>query len=558
MDDYVIGLDYGTNSCRAVLMEIGSATEIATSVFAYPSGEAGILIDPRDPYVARQHPQDYSDGLVKNIRAVLAEGQKRISGFEPSKVKSLGFATTGSTIIPVDKNNCPLAFDDDCQGKLNAMGWLWKDHSSMAEAAQITDLATKMRPEYLERCGGTYSSEWFWAKILHLKNIDPTVFKKAYSYVELCDFLPALLAGITDPRAINRSICAAGHKAMYCDKWGGLPDKEFLGKLAPELADLRDRLYDKAYEADKVAGKVSPEWALKTGLTAGTLLSVGAFDAHLGAVGAGIDAGCLVKIMGTSTCDLMISSGDTLVKGVCGTVEGSVIPGYTGIEAGQSAVGDLFLWFVNNLVPDSYGATLDQKFVELEAVAARLRPGQSGLLALDWNNGNRSVLVDMDLSGLIVGQTLHTKAHEIYRALLEATAFGAFKIITRLEESGISVGEIVCCGGLANKNPLMMQIYADVTGRCVKIASTEQTCAVGAAISAAASFMPDSMTTCKNSMTRCPTKVFEPATSAHHIYRRLFKLYDALHDSFGVQGTGSDLYHIMKELRVLRQENSYA
>ena len=558
MKDYVIGIDYGTNSCRAVLMEIGSTAELATSVYNYPSGDAGILTDAKDPHVARQHPQDYVDGLVTNIKNVLADAANNIDGFDSSSVKALGFATTGSTIIPVDKNNRPLAFHDNFSDNLNAMSWLWKDHTSIAEANLITETASKIRPEYLDRCGGTYSSEWFWAKVLHLKNIDPVTFEAAFSYVELCDFLPALLADVNDPVEVKRGVCAAGHKAMYCDNWGGLPDKEFLSELDPALADLRDRLFEKAYASDEVAGKVSSKWAAETGLAEGTILAVGAFDAHLGAVGAGIGEGTLVKIMGTSTCDLMISSQDAVVKGVCGTVQDSVIPGYTGIEAGQSAVGDLFLWLVNNLVPDTYGKDLNEKFVNLTSEADKLRPGQSGLLALDWNNGNRSVLVDMNLSGLLIGQTLHTKAHEVYRALLEATAFGALKIINRLEESGTEVNEVVCCGGLANKNNLMMQIYADVTGRPIKIAPTEQTCAVGAAISAASAYIPESMLSCKEDMTVAPQKVFIPSENAHEVYKHLFRLYDSLHDSFGVKESAIDLFHVMKELNALRKEVCYA
>ena len=539
-------------------MQIGSTEELATSVFPYPSGEAGILTDSKDPHVARQHPQDYIDGLVTNIKNVLKDAKASISGFEASQVKSLGFATTGSTIIPVDQNNRPLAFHDNFKDNLNAMSWLWKDHTSIAEADQVTQTAAKLRPEYLERCGGTYSSEWFWAKILHLKNIDEATFNASYSYVELCDFLPAVLAGVSDPKEVKRGICAAGHKAMYCDNWGGLPDKEFLSELDPALADLRDRLYEKAYASDEIAGKVCAKYAEETGLAEGTALAVGAFDAHLGAVGAGIGEGTLVKIMGTSTCDLMVSKQDAVVEGVCGIAQDSVIPGYTGIEAGQSAVGDLFLWLVNNLVPNSYGSSLNEKFKNLTEEASKQRPAQSGLLALDWNNGNRSVLVDMNLSGLMIGQTLHTKAHEVYRALLEATAFGALKIINRLEESGTKVNDVVCCGGLANKNDLMMQIYADVTGRPIKIAPTEQTCAVGAAISAACAFIPDSMTSCKEQMTVQPDRVFTPTEDGKAIYAKLFKLYDDLHDSFGVKDSGIDLYHVMKELNALRKEVCYA
>jgi L-ribulokinase len=554
MKNYVIGLDYGTNSCRAVLMEIGSPDELASSVFPYPSGELGILVDGDDPHVARQHPQDYIDGMTTNIKNVLKDASSDVPGFSADQVKSLGFATTGSTVIPVNKENQPLALTAEFKNNNNAMAWLWKDHTSSKEAAQITSLAADIRPEYLARCGGTYSSEWFWAKVLHLKNIDSEVFNASYSYVELCDFLPAILTGATNPTKIARSICAAGHKAMYADSWGGLPDKEFLGKLDPALAELRDRLYEKAEASDQSAGTVNAAWAKELGLAEGTQLAIGAFDAHMGAVGASIKDGSLIKIMGTSTCDLLISEKDQAIKGVCGTAKDSVIPGFIGIEAGQSAVGDLFLWFVNNIVPDSYGTTQNEKFANLTAAAAEQKAAQNGLLALDWNNGNRCVLVDMDLSGLIIGQTLHTKAHEIYRALIEATAFGALKIVKRLEESSVNVKEIICCGGLAQKNALMMQIYANVTGRTIRVAGTEQTCAVGAAIFAAAVCENTSVGSLQEAMTVLSDKVYTPEPSEEAIYKKLYALYDELHDSFGVEGTQKSLYHVMKDLHSIRKE----
>jgi L-ribulokinase len=554
MSKYVIGLDYGTNSCRAVLMEIGSTKELAQSVYPYPSGEQGILVDPSDPHVARQHPQDYVDGMVTNIRNVLADASSDISGFDAAQVVGLGFATTGSTVIPVNNNCTPLAFTDEFKDNYNAMAWLWKDHTSTAEAAQITELASEIRPEYMDRCGGTYSSEWFWAKVLHLKNIDQKTFDAAYSYIELCDFLPAVLAGVTDPTAAKRGVCAAGHKAMYADSWGGLPDKEFLAELDPALADLRDRLYDKAYTSDVSAGTVNAEYAAITGLAEGTVVAVGAFDAHMGAVGAAIKEGRLIKIMGTSTCDLMISEHDKAIKGVCGTVNGSVIPGYVGIEAGQSAVGDLFLWLTNYLVPESYGNSQGEIFKNMTAKAAELKAGQSGLLSLDWNNGNRCVLTDMDLSGLLIGQTLHTKPHEIYRALIEATAFGALKIINRLEESGAPVSEVICCGGLAQKNALMMQIYADVTNRNIRIAGTEQTCAVGAGVFAAAAAEGKDVFELQTAMTHVSDTVYTPQAGEAAIYQKLYSLYDELHDSFGVEGTNANLFHVMKDLHCIRKE----
>ena len=368
------------------------------------------------------------------------------------------------------------------------MVWLWKDHTSHAEAAQITELAAKLRPHYLSKIGGTYSSEWWWSKILHCKNAAPEVYESAGSWVEICDWIPAHLVGELRPNKMKRSICAAGHKAMYNKLWDGLPDEEFLNSLSPGFGSIRNRLYNLAFTAESLAGYLSEEWAKRLGLTTGVAVAVGAFDAHMGAVGAGISTGTMVKILGTSTCDIMISPNQKLlndIPGVCGIVDGSVEGGYYGVEAGQSAVGDIFLWFVNNLVPDSYGKTQDEKFKNLLTAAKKLKPGEAGLLALDWNNGNRTILVDVRLSGLILGQTLHTKPHEIYRALIEGTAFGALAIIDRIEEYGLKINEIVNCGGLASKNPLLMQIYADVTGRPMKISKSDQTPALGAAIFAA-------------------------------------------------------------------------
>jgi L-ribulokinase len=535
-------------------MAIGSSEELASSVYFYPSGEEGILLDADNPLLARQHPKDYVAGMLSTIQKVLKSTAKKIEGFEASQVKAIGFATTGSSVIPVDKNNQPLAFDAAHEKNLNAMCWVWKDHTSSKEAVKITELAKEHRPAFMESCGGAYSSEWFWAKIWHLKNNDEKLFDAIDSYVELCDFLPAVLAGESDPKNIKRSVCAAGHKALYSDAWGGLPDKEFLEMLDPKLAALRDRLYDKAYPADQLFGVLGAEWAEKTGLAEGTKLAVGAFDAHLGAVGAGVKPGTLVKIMGTSTCDLMITENEEMIEGVCGTVKDSVIPGYVGIEAGQSGVGDLFLWLVHNLVPESYGEHLDEKFEGLTAEIEKLAPGQTGLLALDWNNGNRSVLTDMQLSGLILGQTLHTKAHEIYLAMIEATAFGALKIIERLSESGAEVKEVVCCGGLAKKNDHLMQVYTDIINRPIKIAGTDYTCAVGAAISAASVATSKDILSVQGPMVVACEKEYLPRKHSGDAYRDLYWLYKKLHDCFGVKESSHSLYHVMKDLHRIRGE----
>ena len=395
----------------------------------------------------------------------------------------------------------------------------------------------------------------------HGRRAAPDVFKAAHSFVECCDYIPAVLAGDTRPDRLARGVCSAGHKAMYCDDWNGLPDKKFLARLDPALASLRDRLYEKAVPADRCAGRLSKQWAVKLGLKEGTPIAVGAFDAHMGAVGAGIKVGTLVKILGTSTCDMMVWPADRRladILGVCGIVKGSILPGYYGIEAGQSAVGDIFLWLVHSLVPDSYGRTADEKFTNLAKAAARQKPGEHGLLALDWNNGNRTILVDARLTGLLVGQTLHTEAHEVYRALIEATAFGALTIINRIEEYGVPVKEIVNCGGLAVKNPLLMQIYADVTGRPMKISRSDQTCALGAAIFGAVVAGKRAggfagVADAQKAVCGVRSTVYRPIRQHHVVYRQLYELYRKTHDAFGVPNASVRLNTIMKDLIAIRE-----
>ena len=433
---------------------------------------------------------------------------------------------------------------------------MWKDHTSHEEAAAITEKAAATRPQYLAKCGGTYSSEWWWSKIWRCKNVDPDVFAAAHSWVEHCDWLPAVLTGNDRPDRIVRGICSAGHKAMFCKEWGGLPDKEFLASLDPELADLRDRLYERPRTADVRAGQLTSEWAEKLGLAPGISVAVGAFDAHMGAVGSGVTEGALVKILGTSTCDITVSPNDrdlADIPGVCGIVDGSVLPGCFGIEAGQSAVGDIFLWFVNNLVPDSYGATRDEKFINMEKEIADGKPGDTGLLALDWNNGNRTILTDVRLSGMILGQTLHTRAHEIYQALIEATAFGALTIIKRMEEYGVRVDEVINTGGLAVKNATLMQIYADIIGKPLKVAASDQTCALGAAIFGATSSGKISIPEAQSTCCRVRDVVYQPNPENQKVYAEIYDLYRTLHDAFGTSEWSGKLDHVMKKLIDIRQ-----
>ncbi|TKJ35453.1 MAG: ribulokinase [Planctomycetes bacterium B3_Pla] len=550
---YTIGLDYGTNSVRCLIVDVTNGDEIGSCVYEYETGEAGIILDPADHNLARQNPADYVKGIEVAIKAAIAEAKNAAEGFEADRIIGIGVDTTGSTPLPVDKAGTPLSMSDQFKNNPNAHAWLWKDHTGHAEAAEITELAQKEHPEYLARCGGTYSSEWFFSKVLHCLRTDPAVFDAAHSWVECCDYIPAVLTGTEKPQEIKASRCAAGHKAMFAGQWGGLPAKDFLAKLDPKLGELRDRLYEETYTVETEAGKLTEEWAQKLGLPAGIPVAVGAFDAHLGAVGSGIAPGKLVKIIGTSTCDMLVSeSGRELadIPGICGIVDGSILPGYFGLEAGQSAVGDIFNWFVNYIQPGGKEAGSHEALTEK---AAKLKPGQSGLLALDWNNGNRTVLVDQRLTGLLVGQTLHTRPEEIYRALIEATAFGALTIINRFEEYGVKVSEVINCGGIAEKNPLLMQIYADVTGREMQISRSAQSCALGAAIAGAVVAGKESggygvFADAQAAICGIKDVTYKPISENHKVYQQLYVLYKQLHDAFGVQDRSGKLGNVMKEL----------
>lgn len=543
---FTLGIDYGTNSVRALIVDCSNGRELGSCVVDYPTGRQGILLDPADPHLARQYPGDYLFGLEKSVKGALVEAAKT-SGFSPDKVVGIGVDTTGSSPIPVDAQNVPLALHDQWRENPAAQCWLWKDHTSHREAARITATAAKHRPQYIAKCGNTYSSEWFWSKIWHCLNTAPDVFDAAYSWVEFADYIPAVLAGIDDPKQVKRGVCAAGHKALYCDEWNGLPDKEFLALLDPKLAALRDRLYEKACDATEAAGVLCPEWAGKLGLPAGIPIAIGEFDVHYGAIGSGIREGMLVKAIGTSTCDCCVVSASKKVAdipGICGIVKGAILPGYYGIEAGQSAVGDIFKWWVE-VVCEGDGSM----HAQLTAEASKQRPGQGGLLALDWNNGNRTILVDPMLSGLIVGQTLHTTRAEIYRALIEATAFGARAIIERIKEYGVPVERVVCCGGIAEKNPFLMQIYADVTGCAMQVAGSSQACALGAAVSAAVlAGVHADFPAAQKAMTSVKPQVWKPQPENQKIYDRLYSLYRRLHDAFGGVDRSADLSGVMKEL----------
>jgi L-ribulokinase len=556
---YTIGIDYGTNSVRAVVVDVADGSVVGTSVFNYPSGEDGVLLHAKDVHLARQNPADYLEGLRASVTGALEEA-RTAPGFASESVIGIGVDTTGSTPLPLDAQARPLALDPRWKDNLAAHAWLWKDHTGADEAVRITATAREHAPEYLAPIGGIYSSEWWWSKIWRCLNIAPDVFAAAHSWVELADYIPAVLSGVERPADIVRCVCAAGHKAMYSEAWGGLPSAEFLSRLDPKLADLRARLYDKAHPPGRPAGTLCDEWAGNLGLPRGIAIAMGAFDAHYGAVGSGVTTGTLVKIIGTSTCDCAIAPTSAKIAdipGICGIVDGSIMPGFFGIEAGQSAVGDILKWWAEVVCGGD-----ESLHVTLSKEAAALKPGESGLLGLDWNNGNRTILVDARLTGLLIGQTLHTTRAEIYRALIEATAFGARAIIDRIREYGVPIERVVCCGGIAEKNELFMQVYADVIGQPMLIAGSPQTPALGSAVSAAvtagaAAGGYDSWSEAQRRMTSLKAQRFLPEPGARATYDQLYGIYRELHDAFGgVSAAPHGLGSVMKRLLAIKEQAS--
>jgi L-ribulokinase len=543
---------------RVLIVDVGDGRELASTVGPYACGDAGVVLDPQRPDLARQDPADYLRTIEEAVKQALEYAA--IDGeFSPRHVIGIGVDTTGSTPMPIDRRARSLSMLSEFEGNPDAMAWLWKDHTGHAEAAELTRVAARMRPAYLKKIGGRYSSEWLWAKLQRCVRAAPEVASAAYTWVEIADWIPAMLTGVTDADKIRRGVCAAGHKAFFSPDWGGYPDEQFLGTLHPELARFGKTLPKQVYTVADSAGGLSGEWAAKLGLPAGIPVAVGAFDAHLGAVGAGIADGTLVKVIGTSTCDIMVaplSRNVADVPGLCGIVPGSVLPGYYGLEAGQSAVGDLFNWWVSKIQP--HGSE-EGSHEALTRAAEALKPGESGLLTLDWHNGNRTVLVDQRLTGMIIGLTLHSSPAEIYRTLIESTAMGARVIMERLEEYGVGVKRVINCGGISARNPMAMQIYADVMNRPIAISRSLQTCALGSAIAGAvvagkAQGGYDNFETAISAMTGVHDHIFQPSPASVAVYEKLFALYRRLHDAFGIPNSSSDLSDVMKTLLNIRDE----
>ena len=503
MTKYTLGVDYGTDSVRTILVDASNGNEISNSVFYYPRWKAGKYCVPLKNQF-RQHPLDYVEGLESTIRGVLAKAPAGVA----ENVVAISIDTTGSTPVAVDVNGTPLALLPEFAENPNAMFVLWKDHTATAEAEEINTLARSWGGvDYTKFEGGIYSTEWFWAKILRVLRVDEKVRAKAYSWVEHCDWIPALLTGTEAPAEMKRSRCSAGHKAMWHADFGGLPPEEFLVKLDPLLKGLRSQMYDETYTCEVKAGNLTPEWAKRLGLSENVAIGVGAFDAHLGALGGEIKPYYLSKIMGTSTCDILIAPleevGDKLVKGICGQVDGSVVPGMMGLEAGQSAFGDVYAWFkqllmwpVETLISDSkildeasktklIAEISDNIIPKLSKEAEQLGIGDSGIIALDWMNGRRTPDANQLLKGAILGLNLGSDAPRIFRALVEATAFGAKKIVDRFIDEGIPIEGIIALGGVAKKSPFIMQVVADVINKPILVAKSEQACALGSAMAAA-------------------------------------------------------------------------
>ncbi len=493
--EYVAGVDYGTDSVRVVIVDAANGEEVCSAVTNYERwGESKYCDAAANRF--RQHPLDYIEGLERSMTNALATAPAGTA----EKVKGIAFDTTGSTPGAVDKDGIALAMLDEFAENPNAMFVLWKDHTGVKEAAEINDAARGWGGEdYTRYEGGIYSSEWFWAKILHVLREDKKVRAAAYSWVEHCDWISALLTGETNPLKIKRSRCASGHKAMWHASWQGLPAEKFLVKLDPLLKGLHARLYKDTYTSDIKMGELCPEWAERLGLAAGIAVGVGAFDAHMGAVGGGIEPYALTKIVGTSTCDMVIAPieeyKDKLIRGICGQVDGSIMPGMLGMEAGQSAFGDVYAWF-KDLVAWPLGSVLGMEGADLAAAEEEIVPAlarqaaevpvdESGIVAIDWFNGRRTPDANQLLKGAITGMNLGSDAPRLFRALVEATAFGARKVADRFEEEGVPIKKVIALGGIPKKSPFIMQVLADVMNRNILITRCEQACALGAAMFAA-------------------------------------------------------------------------
>lgn len=549
MIQYTIGADYGTDSVRVVIVNTTNGEIVGSAVSEYKRWKAGKYCVPSKNQF-RQHPLDYLESLEEAVKEAIDLAPAGAA----EKVIAISVDTTGSTPIAVNKEGEALSLLPEFAENPNAMFVLWKDHTAVTEAEEINTLSKKWAIDYTKFEGGIYSSEWFWAKILHVIREDKQVRDTAYSWIEHCDWIPAILTGETKPEKIIRSRCAAGHKAMWADEFGGLPSEEFLIKLDPLLKGLRGRLYEKTYAADYKIGNLSKAWADKLGLPASVVVGAGAFDAHLGAVGAEIKPYYLCKVMGTSTCDMLIAPEkevkDILVKGICGQVDGSIIPGMIGLEAGQSAFGDIYAWYKklilqpiealiqsSTIIDDSTKSKLlndvDSKLIAyLSEEAFKSEPNESGVLALDWMNGRRTPDANQMLKGVVAGIGLGSDAIAVFRALVESTAFGAKKIVDRFISEGIRIEGIIALGGVAKKSPFVMQTMADVLNMPIEVVVSDQACALGTAMAAAVvGGVYTNVDEAQKAMGSGFEKVYTPNSQRVPVYAKLYEKYNKLADS---------------------------
>jgi len=543
---YVIGIDYGSDSVRSVIVDASNGAEISSAVYYYKRWQEGLFCQPSKNQF-RQHPLDYIEGLETTIKECIAKaGDASIA----ANIKGIAVDTTGSTPVAVDETGTPLALTPAFENNPNAMFVLWKDHTSVKEAAEINAHATKFDTNYLMYVGGIYSSEWFWAKLLHVLRVDESVRNACFSWVEHCDWIPFLLTGGTDVTQIKRSRCAAGHKALWSEEFDGLPPDDFFSSLDPLLKGYTDKLFKDTYASNEPAGTISKEWAERLGLQEDVVIGVGAFDAHMGAVGGQIEPYHLCKIMGTSTCDILVAPttdvNGRLIKGICGQVDGSVIPGMMGLEAGQSAFGDTYAWFKkliswplaqlsNSTLIDEATATalkteIENKIInELSVQAAQLSDDESTEIAIDWLNGRRTPDANQELKGSITGLSLASDAPRVFRALAEATCFGAKSIVDRFKEQGVPVNGIIGIGGVAKKSPYIMQMMADVLEMPIRIHRFEHTCALGAAMFAAvAAGLYATVEEAMGAMGTGFERTYEPNPEKYDFYRNHYLKYQAL------------------------------
>ncbi|MEX2565392.1 MAG: ribulokinase [Cyclobacteriaceae bacterium] len=543
MSEYVLGVDFGTDSVRSILVDVADGRTLTSHVYPYPRWKAGEFCNPTQNQF-RQHPSDHLEGLKTTIRKVV-----EASGVLPERIKGICIDTTGSSPLPVNQDGQALALLPEFGENPNAMVVLWKDHTAIKEADEINQLSRTWGGEdYTKYEGGIYSSEWFWAKILHVVREDPKIAEAAFSWMEHCDFLTYTLIGGKNLSDFKRSRCAAGHKALWHESWEGLPNAKFLEKLDPKLSTLRERLYTKTYTSDIPAGKLSPKWAEKLGLSTETVVAVGTFDAHAGAVGGEVADNTLVKVMGTSTCDIMVTDYQSLgahtVKGICGQVDGSVIPGKIGLEAGQSGFGDVLAWFINLILQPTCNALrksnnlnevekeklieeLDLNLIgQLSQEAAQIKVDETDVLALDWINGRRTPDANQNLKGAILGLNMGTDAARVFKALVDAICFGSKRIVDRFKDEGILIESVIALGGVAKKSTLVMQTMADVLGMPIKVARSEQAPALGAAMYAAvASGIYTDLSSAIASMGNGFEKVYHPDPQNMAIYKKKYSKY---------------------------------